>query len=162
MAMAEAECHFEKGKLFLELGEQDRAISAFYESIAIFDERIGRRNKTNALSHALLGKCHVLKGESEIGSKILVENHVHLEAVFGIVSLEAAENLKLIGGIQLSLNNTAKAYKRFKQSYEIFYAINPKHKQVNHIVILSYSVLTKRVQNLLKNAKRVKLPMTLL
>lgn len=131
--MAEAECYFELGKIHLENERLDKAINQLYLAISIFNELIGRRNKTNVLSHAMLGKCHVLKGDNDIGLKMLIENQSHVELVFGIVSIASAEGFKLIGSIYLTQGQTAKAYKKFVSSHEIYSAINPKHKEVNII-----------------------------
>jgi len=137
LRMSEADCYFELGKVHLEAKDVEKALSQFYLAINIFEELTGRRNKKCVLANGMLAKCHVLKGDNEIGVKMLNEIQPNIEAVFGIVSIESAEGLKLAGGVRLSQGHVTKAYKKFISAQEIYTAINPKHKEVDFLIYFS-------------------------
>lgn len=125
----EAESYFEIGKVNLELNKLDSAIEFFYKAISIFNEVIGQRNKISIQSHSMLGKCHVLNGNNELALKVLPKNQANIEAVFGLVSDEAADGLQLEGSIHLSQGDIKTSYRKLTNALEIYDALNPKHPE---------------------------------
>ena len=67
------------------------------------NSNIENNKKKASRLQSLIGKCHILNGQEELGLGILKKNHMNLESAFGIVSEETALSLKLIGSVELTL-----------------------------------------------------------
>jgi hypothetical protein len=64
-------------------------------------------------------------------NKVLPKNQANIEAVFGLVSDEAADGLQLEGSIHLSQGDIKTSYRKLTNALEIYDALNPKHPEVS-------------------------------
>lgn len=131
LKMAEADCLTEIGKAQIENDDPSSALKSLYESYEIMEKLLSKNSKKTSLLQSLIGKCHILCNQEELGLGLLKKNHKYLESSFGIVSEESAFSLRLIGSVELALGNLTHAYKRLTQAREIFQTLNPKHQEVN-------------------------------
>lgn len=131
LKMAEADCLTEIGKAQIENDDPNSALKSLYEAYEIMEKLLSKNSKKTSLLQSLIGKCHILCNQEELGLGLLKKNHKYLESSFGLVSEESAFSLKLIGSVELALGNLTQAYKRLSQAIEIFQTLNPKHQEVN-------------------------------
>ena len=68
------------------------------------------------------------------------ETQSSIELFYGLVSEETASALEMDGSLNLSNGNVENAFKKLNNAYQIYQAIDHRHKKVNKF--LNYRFLT--------------------
>ena len=80
----------------------------------------------------LLIKCHLMNEDESVALRLLNETQPSLELIYGLVSDESAKALEMSGSLELAKGNMEIAYHKLNNAYQVYQALDHKHKQVNN------------------------------
>ena len=80
----------------------------------------------------LLIKCHLMNEDESVALRLLNETQPSLELIYGLVSDESAKALEMSGSLELAKGNIEIAYHKLNNAYQVYQALDHKHKQVNN------------------------------
>ena len=78
----------------------------------------------------LLIKCHLMNEDESMALRLLNETQPSLELIYGLVSDESAKALEMSGSLELAKGNIEIAYHKLNNAYQVYQALDHKHKQV--------------------------------
>ena len=72
----------------------------------------------------------MLNEEESVALRLLTETSPNLELVYGLVSDQSAKALEMIGSLELAKGNVEVAYHKLNNAFQVYHALDHKHKQV--------------------------------
>ena len=78
----------------------------------------------------LLIKCHLMNEDESVALRLLNETQPSLELIYGLVSDESGKALEMSGSLELAKRNIETAYHKLNNAYQVYQALDHKHKQV--------------------------------
>ena len=70
--------------------------------------------------------------DESVALRLLNETQPSLELIYGLVSDESAKALEMSGSLELAKGNIEIAYHKLNNAYQVYQALDHKHKQVNN------------------------------
>ena len=153
-------CLVELAKVAIQLEKVDQAIEFANEAVSLGNKQV--RLRTNVLkcspsrfakirlpkpspksppkdlskefldTKLLLIKCHLMNEDESVALRLLNETQPSLELVYGLVSDESAKALEMSGSLELAKGNIEIAYHKLNNAYQVYQALDHKHKQVSN------------------------------
>ena len=68
--------------------------------------------------------------DESVALRLLNETQPSLELIYGLVSDESAKALEMSGSLELAKGNIEIAYHKLNNAYQVYQALDHKHKQV--------------------------------
>ena len=70
--------------------------------------------------------------DESVALRLLNETQPSLELIYGLVSDESGKALEMSGSLELAKGNIEIAYHKLNNAYQVYQALDHKHKQVNN------------------------------